>query len=414
MSATHDVESLLRDLATAVQRDHRRRRRQRLLAGLAVAAVVCTAGVALAGSYSDWWTGAEPPMNPRQVDRVIDANAIGLLTPDATRKATVARTPNAALVAVATKGGGYCLIPSLAGRPGIGNSCTSAPESALRTYATPPGTNGTPVWILYGRLMDDGAASLDLRGIGLGEPVPLARGGFFLLELPRTRWATLDNRHGPVTVLDAGGGVLRTGCAWLGPAPGRYGSGERWGTLGDQPGSCDRTVPPPLVIEIDDAVSLVETTLMHQQGIYRPGDRIAMWRAPTTHGETCYFLALADVHLTGPDGANPANTMTCGSAAWPSQSPIQVEASKGLVGDRYTVLVTGRVQPGSGIVRVELKGATGNPGEAAFGNDAFVAELPDAPRAGKGPGSIPGGPYVAVGYDAQGQRVAAAPVPGSG
>ena len=137
MSATHDVETLLGQLATAVQRDHRRRRRQRLLGSLAVVAVVCTTGVALAGSYADWWTGAEPPVNPGQVDRVIEENTIGLLTPDGSRKATVARTPNAALVAIATKGGGYCLIPSLTGRPSIGNSCTSASESELRTYASP-------------------------------------------------------------------------------------------------------------------------------------------------------------------------------------------------------------------------------------------------------------------------------------
>ena len=153
-------------------------------------------GVALAGSYADWWTGAEPPVNPSQVDRVIEENTIGLLTPDGSRKATVARTPNAALVAIATKGGGYCLIPSLTGRPSIGNSCTSAPESELRTYASPPETGGTRVWILYGRVIDDGAASLDLRGVGLAQPVPLARGGFFLVELPQTEWAALDNRHG--------------------------------------------------------------------------------------------------------------------------------------------------------------------------------------------------------------------------
>ena len=92
-------------------------------------------------------------------------------------KATVARTPNAALVAVATKSGGYCLIPSLPGRPSIGNSCTSAPESELRTYASPSHVRGSRVWILYGRVMDDGAASLDLRGVGLAEPVPLVEAG---------------------------------------------------------------------------------------------------------------------------------------------------------------------------------------------------------------------------------------------
>ena len=78
------------------------------------------------------------------------------------------------------------------------------------------------------------------------------------------------------------------------------------------------------------------------------------------------------------------------------------------------MLVTGRVKPGSGIARVELESADGLIVQTAFGNDAFLAELPDAPRAGKRLGPIPGGPYVAVGYDAQGTRVASAPVPGSG
>jgi hypothetical protein len=414
MSATHDVESLLRDLATAVHRDHRRRRRQRLLGGLAAAAIVCTTGIALAGSYTDWWTGAEPPVNPGQVDRVIEENTIGLLTPDGSRKATVARSPNAALVAVATKGDGYCLIPSLTGRPSIGNSCTSAPESELRTYASPPGTTGARVWILYGRVIDQGAASLDLRGVGITEPVPLERGGFFLVGLPQDQWSALDNRHGPAAIVDASGRVLRTGCAWLGPAPGRYGSGNRWGMLGDDADSCDQTVPPPVVIDTDHAVKLVQTVLTHPQGIYRPGDRIAMWRAPTTHGDTCFFIGLADVRPTTRGGANPAGAGTCGSANWPLQGPIQVSAGKSLAGDRYTVLVTGRVKPGSGITRVELESASGREVQTAFGNDAFLAELPDAPRAGKRPGPVPGAPYTAVGYDTHGNTLATAPVPGSG
>jgi len=413
MSATHDVESLLRNLATAVHRDHRRRRRRRRVGGLAAAAVLCTTGIALAGSYTDWWTGAEPPVNPRQVDRVIEENTIGLLTPDGSRKATVARTPKAALVAVATKGGGYCLIPSLTGRPSIGNSCTSAPESELRTYASPSGTTGARVWILYGRVIDDAAASLDLRAVGLAEPVPLERGGFFLIELPQTQWTTLDNRHGPAAILDASSHVLRTGCAWLGPAPGRYGSGNRWGMLADNPDSCDQTVPPPVLIDTDHAVKLVEITLTHPQGIYRPGDRIAMWRAPTTHGDTCFFTARADMRPTPNGGANPAGAGACGSATWPSQGPIQVSAGKSLVGDRYTVLVTGRVEPGSGITRVELEPASGGAVQTAFGNDAFLAELPDAPRAGKGAGPVPGAPYTAVGYDTHGNKVAAVAVPGS-
>jgi hypothetical protein len=414
MSATHDVESLLSDLATAVHRDHRRRRRLRLLGGLAVAAIVCTTGVALAGSYSDWWTGAKPPVNPGRVDRVIEENAIGLLTPDGSRKATVATTPNAALVAVATKGGGYCLIPSLTGRPSIGNSCTSAPESELRTYASPSATTGLRVWILYGRVIDQGAASLDLRGVGLGEPVPLERGGFFLLELPQTQWAALDNRHGLAVILDASGHLLRTGCAWLGPAPGRQGSGNHWGMLGDTPASCNQTVPPPIAIDTDHSDKLVTTTLTRPYSIYEAGDRVAIWRGPATGGRTCYFLALAATPVTPLGGANPANALTCDPTnVWWSQSAIQVAASRTLAGDRYMVLVTGRVEPGSGIARIEIKSANGHVLRTALGNDAFLAELPDAPRAGKGPGPIPGGPYTADGYDTHGNKVASAPVPGS-
>ena len=64
----------------------------------------------------------------------------------------------------------------------------------------------------------------------------------------------------------------------------------------------------------------------------------------------------------------------------------------GLAGDRYTVLVTGRVKPGSGIARVELESADGRIVQTAFGNDAFLAELPDAPRAGKGWARYPAAP----------------------
>ena len=158
----------------------------------------------------------------------------------------------------------------------------------------------------------------------------------------------------------------------------------------------------------------MKRTLAHRQGIYGPGDRIAMWRAPTTHGETCFFIGLGDVRPTSHGGAKPAGAGTCGSAAWPSPSAIQASAGMGLAGDRYTVLVTGRVKPGSGIARVELQSADGHTVQTAFGNDAFIAELPDAPRAGKGPGPIPGGPYTAVGYDTSGNEVASTSVPGSG
>ena len=78
------------------------------------------------------------------------------------------------------------------------------------------------------------------------------------------------------------------------------------------------------------------------------------------------------------------------------------------------MLVTGRIKPGSGIARVELESADGHIVPTAFGNDAFLAELPDAPRAGKGSGPVPGGPYTAIGYDTHGNEVTSTLVPGSG
>ena len=376
--------------------------------------MVCTAGVALAGSYADWWTGAEPPANPRQVDRVIEENTIGLLTPDGSRKATVARTPNAALVAVATKGGGYCLIPSLAGRPSIGNSCTSAPESELRTYASPPETSGTRVWILYGRVDDDGAASLDLRGVGLAEPVPLERGGFFLLELPQTAWAALDNRHGPAAILDAGGRVLWTGCAWLGPAPGRYGSGNRWGMLGDTPDSCDQTVPPPVVI---DTGPRRQARRNHPHA--PAGDLSA--RRPGRH------VARADHARETP--ASSSDSPTCArhrtagriqpvrarAAPQPGRRRARSRSRQGWVSPATATPCSSPAASSRGAGSpASSSSPDGRVVQTAFANDAFLAELSDAPRAGKRPGPVPGGPYTAIGYDTHGNQVASTPVPGSG
>ena len=184
--------------------------------------------------------------------------------------------------------------------------------------------------------------------------------------------------------------------------------------LGDSPDACDQTVPAPVVIDLEHSVKLVTTTLTRPYSIYQAGDRVAIWRGPTTAGQTCYFIALADAPLTPLGGANPANAWACGTGTWPSQTPIQVETGNGLAGGRYTVLVTGGVKPGSGIARVELESASGRVVQTAFGNGAFLAELPGAPRAGKRPGPIPGGPYTAIGYDTRGNKVASTPVPGSG
>jgi hypothetical protein len=404
-----ELDHLLGDLRIAVNREHRRHRRRRWSITVAVLAVVCTTGVAIAGTYADWWTNARPPVHPKQVAEAIDENTFGLIAPDPGKKATVVTTADAALVAVATKSGGYCLIPSLNDQPSIGNSCTSKADDELRAYSSPPGTK-TPHWIVYGRILDLRAAALDLSAVGISQPVSLERGGFFLFDVAPEQWASLDDRHGAMRVLDSGGGVVGTGCVWLGPAPGAYGSGDRWGVLGGPGDSCDQHVPPPIVVEVAKARKLVELMLSNQDGIYKVGDTIAIWQAPSTSGQTCFFLDFAGMQPTR-DSMNGAD---CNASAsrWTASRPIDAQASAGLVnGDHYSNMTTGFVDPRSDIVRMSLESPSGGK-DIAFGGGAFIAELPNSPRAGKGPGPIPGGPYTLVGYDASGARVAAVTIRG--
>jgi hypothetical protein len=402
-----ELEHLLGDLRTAVNREHRRHRRRRWAMTVAVLAVVCTAGVGIAGTYADWWTNAQPPIHPKQVAEAIDENTFGLIAPDPGKKATVATTPDAALVAVATKSGGYCLIPSLTDQPNIGNSCTSKADNEFRAYSSPPDTK-TPHWIGYGRILDPHAAALDLSALGIPDVVQLQRGGFFLFDVPREQWTSLDDRHGAARILDSGGRIVSTGCVWLGPAPGAYGSGNRWGVLGGPGDSCDQHVPPPIVVETAKARKLVELTLTDADGIYNTGDTIAFWQAPSTDGQTCFILGLADER---PAANSPADCSKRGQR-WSPSHPIDAMSSAGLVNsDHYANMATGFVDPQSGIVRISLESPSGAK-DVAFAGGAYIAELPNSPRDGKGPGPIPGAPYTIVGYDALGARVAAVTLDG--
>jgi hypothetical protein len=402
-----ELDHLLGDLRSAVNREHRRHRRRRWSMMAAILALVCTAGVGIAGTYADWWTNAQPPVHPKQVAEAIDENTFGLIAPDPGKKATVATTPDAALVAVATKSGGYCLIPSLNDLPNIGNSCTSKADDELRAYSSPPGTK-TPHWIVYGRILDPHAATIDLSALGIAQPVSLERGGFFLFDVPPVQWTSLDDRHGALRVVNGSGGVVSIGCAWLGPAPGAYGSGNRWGVLGGPGDSCDQHVPPPIVVEMAKARKLVELTLTDADGFYKAGDTIAFWQAPSTDGQTCFILSLADVR---PAANTPADCRKPGQR-WSASHPIDARSSAGLVnGDHYANMATGFVDPRSGIVRISLESSAGAK-DVAFGGGAFIAELPNSPKVGKGPGPVPGGPYTLVGYDASGARVSAVTIAG--
>ena len=92
------------------------------------AAIVAVAGVAVAGTYDDWWTNNAPAVQPAQLGEVAEENKSAGIDLDLSKKATVARTDDAALDAVSTNGGkGYCMSLFLTGRGTWGRRARPSP-----------------------------------------------------------------------------------------------------------------------------------------------------------------------------------------------------------------------------------------------------------------------------------------------
>jgi hypothetical protein len=269
----------------------------------------------------------------------------------------------------------------------MGASCTTQSDSEYRTRAD------DSHWVAYGRILDDGATALDMSGAGLPSHVPLERGGFFLFDIPRSEWSSLDGRTGDIAILGADGKAIRTTCVFVGFAPGKPMAGE--GGLGDKPGTCGALKPLIPDPEVDKAKRLVTLTLTHDQGVYKPGDTIALWSEPNRGGGMCFFMSgAADAPRTGAG--------SCSLVTTPSYTPGVGSTLVG--GDRYANLVQGFVDPALDAAKVELVGASETL-PVSYANGAYLAELPDSPRAGKQPGPIPGGPWRVVIYDAAGNEV---------
>lgn len=176
-------------------------------------------GAAVAATR-DWWTDAEPATNKEVVEVQLapERCRTGWLQQiaDPALARTVARAPGAALVAAPTKKGGYCLLPQLPRRPGesvvgagLGFSC----GGGRRVETVAADSEGVPHWYVYGRILDAGAASVDLSDAA-GTPlrVGLGRDGFFMASLPESSWGRLDDRWDNVAIADSGGHVIRKKC----------------------------------------------------------------------------------------------------------------------------------------------------------------------------------------------------------
>jgi hypothetical protein len=368
-----NTAEVLEQLSVAVRRDAARHsRRQRLAVAAAMLAIFVVGGVGIAGTYDDWWTNNAPAVQPSQLGEVAQENKSVGIDLDLSKKATVARTDDAALDAVSTNNGnGYCMSLFL-GAKHMGSSCTTVSDSEYRSRAD------DAHWIGYGRILDANATALDLAGAGLASHVPLERGGFFVFDIPRDEWAGLDRRVGGISILAADGSTIRRACISLGVAPpSPYAGG---GALGDAPGECSALrplVPDPVYAQAQRLVSL---TLQHDHlPSFAAGDTISMWRAPNRDGGLCWLV-----------GATPSERTLTG-CAWTEQrivgGQLPLSAENGIV--------SGWAPAASGIVGITVDGAA-----ATLANGVFLAEA--------GPG-----PVEVVGYDATGKEVASTKLPGS-
>lgn len=372
-----DTEGLLEQLRTGVHRDVARRRRRRFVFAVAAFATAVVAGVGIAGTVGDWWTGGEPAVQPGEVTERMGESSVGTIQPDLSKKATVARTDDAALVAVQTKSGGFCMAVFVQGRDD-GTSCDSTPVQGDGTGSAYKTRAQDDHWVAYGRITDAGAAVLDLSGAGLPAHVPIERGGFFLLDIPRADWKALDGKHGDVTILGGDGSTIRRACIYVGNAPGTASPGG--GALGEPGGCADMApiVPDPMLA---DARQLVTLKLAHPHGTFRTGDTIGSWSAPNRPRGVCTFLGPANV------SPKPRGALTCTESSIPDAIEFRESSN----------LLSGFTPPN--VVRVELSGSHGSL-PIAFATAAFLAELP--------PG---GGPYRIVAYDAKGREVASRRLP---
>jgi hypothetical protein len=366
-----NTAEILDQLAVAVRRDavHRRRRRRVALAAAALTLFV-VGGVGIAGTYDDWWTNNTPAVQPGQLGEAAAENESAGILLDLSKKATVARVGDAALDAVATNGGkGYCMSLFLHGTTSMGTSCTTRADSEYMTRAD------DTHWFGYGRILDPDAAALDMSQAGLPAHVELERGGFFLFDIPRDRWTSLDGRSGDIAVLDAHGDTIRSACVFVGFAPGSPMAGD--GSLGDEPGTCAALEPIVPAPELDKARRLVSLTLRQAHTSFAAGATISFWEMPNRGDGFCW-----EISDEGPDRA--------GSCAREEQRVVDGHLSAA-AGDG---IVSGWAPADSRIVRVTVNGA-----DAALANGAFLAEA-GAP-----------GPVVIVGYDAAGKEVASTRLP---
>ncbi|MFL5928496.1 MAG: hypothetical protein ACJ77E_16315 [Gaiellaceae bacterium] len=402
-------------LSRSRSRSSRRRliRRNRLTLALAATALVLAAAAVAAVKEVPWWQEGPPPVDPHAVASVAADNLPANVAVANAR--TVATAGDAALVAVPLGKTGYCLIPALGGRGNLGAQCqyrVTDPERGdddRTVSATRPAAGDEPArWIVYGRITDPRAQTIDLGRLSLG----LAPGGFFLANLPDNEWSALSGTASTGEIIGNSGSVLRYGCVDWGPAPDATGAagGESpqplWRNT-EKGASCRaQQAPAPPTIYLGQAKKLFDVTLAAPYSIWKGGETVTFEAAPASDGTTC-------VVVVGP-GAPSSFDHGCAGVTVPparAQRPaIDVALDAQLVHEDgkafYAWAVTGSVDPSRGIAKLEVRSGSDVTAVTSGGGFFFTQLRETTPGPLKGTVPLPAGSWEVVGYDGAGTEVA--------
>jgi hypothetical protein len=392
----------------------KRLRRPRLTLAFAVATLVIAAGAVAAVKEVPWWKSGSPPVNPQSVVSVARDNLPANVVVAEAR--TVATADNAALVAVPLNKTGYCLIPSLAGTASLGAQCVyevknsqRGDEDITRSVTRHRTADDVGAWLIYGRITDPRAASIDLGTFS----AVLKPGGFFLARVPDGQWGALGNSANPGRLLDSSGATLRRGCVNWGPSPtatSSTGSGSSSTPLWlESSGPCrPQTAPPPTTIDFQHAAKLFDVTLTENYSVWKPGQTITFYAAPASDGTTC-------VAATGPGmPLDQTATMMRGHGCLGTTLPRSVtEPLRVSIGAQlahvegkpvYVWDVSGSIDQKLDIAKIQLQSPNGDTA-VALGGGFFFGQFPET-TAGPSPApAFPTGPHWLVAYDSSGNEV---------
>lgn len=379
--------------------------RRRWLVPAVVAGTLVFAAVAYSAVGGlPWWETGAPPVHRSIVEQQLAPPSDRSEFPPVNRALarTVAVNNGAALVAapIGKTGYGYCLIPSLPGQPNLGYQCVWNTKTATQSSTdifddiVERSTQGKPRWIVYGRYTESGAASLDLtNAVGGRLRIPLRRGGFFIADLPPARWQAIAHTAGVGALLDASGHTIRKGCFAWGSSPRSSEKTRTPSTTGGAP--CHvRKLP---TIDVGAAMKLFELTLTADFSRWQTRDRVAIWEAPQSNGQSCAWPGTVEAPPT-PFAGNDCRSK---SQPWPAGTAFQIQFS-GSHSERAGNLTAVQGWTSPRVARMSLlsrEGITSVP----FGSDYYFVQLPGS--SGQIDQLPDEGPYTLIAYDASGNVV---------